>query len=94
MDKIEDRIPKDSYEQTPLHLAAENNHLEVCKLIKYLEDKSPRDYRGNTPLHLAAKEGHSDVYKLLYDHGVDESILNFDGKSADEIMVRKLTSRS
>ena len=41
---------------TPLHEAAGNGHLSLCKFImENLEDKNPEDSDGFTPLHLAAQ---------------------------------------
>ena len=86
-----DSNPKDIYGTTPLHLAARNGHLEVCKLVRYVKDKNPRDYAGNTPLHLAAIDGHSAVYKLLVDNGGNDNLINNQGETANELMVRTLT---
>ena len=65
--------------------------LEVCKLVRYVKDKNPRDYAGNTPLHLAAIDGHSAVYKLLVDNGGNDNLINNQGETANELMVRTLT---
>jgi hypothetical protein len=83
--------PRDIYGTTPLHMAALNGHLEVCKLVRYVKDKNPRDYAGNTPLHLAAIDGHSAVYKLLVDYGGNDNLINNQGETANELMVRTLT---
>ena len=56
---------------TPLHIAAENGHLSVCKLIiPHLRDQNPpRRYNyGRIPLHLAAINGHFDVFKLFFEN--------------------------
>ena len=51
---------------TPIHLAAENNHLDICKLIlSNLVDKNPSDLKGKTVLHYSAAEGHLDICRLL-----------------------------
>ena len=51
--------PQDKIGMTPLHLAAQYNHEQVCKLIlsEISLDKNPKDESGRTPLHLAAKYG-------------------------------------
>ena len=53
---------------TPLHSAAANNSLKVCRFIV---ENNP-DYNtwasttnGNTPLHTAAWRGHIEVYKII-----------------------------
>ena len=57
-----------------LHLAAENGHLEVCKLIiDKVNDKNPENEDGQTPLHEAAKGGHLEVCRLLM-----KSVTNID----------------
>ena len=51
---------------TPLGLAAQEGHLEICAfLIEYLDDKNPRENDGWTPLHRVARAGHLEVCKLL-----------------------------
>ena len=47
--------PKCNLGQTPLHLAASNGHLDVCKhIMEKSANKNPRNNDGETPLHLAA----------------------------------------
>ena len=53
---------------TPLHLAAQYGHFDICEFICLnleLEDRNPKDREGKAPLHLAARNGHFDVCKLL-----------------------------
>ena len=53
---------------TPLHGAAMNGHLDVCKLlIEYAINKNPpMTYQTNwTPLHYAAYHGHLEICKLI-----------------------------
>lgn len=55
-----------------MHLAAQNNHLEVCELL--LRAGISRDARtkvDRTPLHMAAYEGHLEIVKTLLIHGAD-----------------------
>ena len=58
----------------PLHLAAENGHLSVCKVfISWIEKVYPEGIEysnaqngcGSTPLHLAAENGHLSVCQFL-----------------------------
>ena len=51
---------------TPLHLAAENGHFEICRMIMdSVEDKNPADQWGTTPWHEAERNGHYDICKLI-----------------------------
>ena len=52
--------------KTPLHRAAENGHVEVCKIIMdSIADKNPKAGNGRTPLHVASENGHLEVCKLI-----------------------------
>lgn len=57
---------------SPLHLAAQNNHLEVCEIL--LRAGMSRDARtkvDRTPLHMAAYEGHLEIVECLLRNGAD-----------------------
>ena len=70
MGKIVNKNPFDKFGITPLHMAAQKGHLQVCKMImEFLEViKNPIDILGETPLHLAAKNGHFETCKLFIAH--------------------------
>ena len=49
-----EKNPPNLYGKTPLHVASEFGHLDICQLIGgYINDKNPRDKNGMTPLQLA-----------------------------------------
>lgn len=55
-----------------MHLAAQNNHLEVCEIL--LRAGISRDARtkvDRTPLHMAACEGNLRIVQTLLLHGAD-----------------------
>ena len=53
MDHLDDKNPQHNNGMTPLHSAAHNGHLDVCKLImKNILNKNPPDGCGMTPLHI------------------------------------------
>ncbi|KAF7282580.1 hypothetical protein GWI33_002302 [Rhynchophorus ferrugineus] len=57
---------------SPLHLAAQNNNVEMCELLlRYGTSKDARNKVDRTPLHLAAYEGHYKVVESLVKHGAD-----------------------
>jgi ankyrin repeat protein len=74
---------------TPLNLAAEEGHFQICKLIldKVL-DKSHiiiRDNNEQTPLHFAAKEGHGEICKLLLDNVEDKNPVDSFGDTPNKL---------
>lgn len=57
---------------SPLHLAAQNNHLEVAEmLLRAGISKDARTKVDRTPLHMAAYEGHLEIVEALITHGAD-----------------------
>ena len=64
--------PKDSWERTPLHWAAENGYEAVARLLLEAGSTvSAGDEERTTPLHFAAAGGHEAVVKLLLERGAD-----------------------
>ena len=50
----------------PLHMAANNGHLEVCRAImEKVENKNPVDNNGQTPKEIAESRGHLMVVQLF-----------------------------
>jgi len=57
-------------EDTPLHCAAQNNHIEcACLLIKHKANVNAFNLHGNTPLHYACHFGYADLCYELIKHG-------------------------
>ena len=67
--------PIDSAEgSTPLHFAAQNGHLEVCKLIMdNITDKNPANVEGEMPFHFAAKKGQLAVCQFMLENLSDKN---------------------
>jgi hypothetical protein len=59
----------DKYGWTPLHHAARNGNVELCKLL-VSHDCRPHllNMLGKTACHYAAERGHLDVLKYLFDY--------------------------
>ena len=72
----------DSGDETPLHTAASNGNLEICKLlIESIENKSPRCSHGHTPLHHAAENGKIEVFKLIFDNVQEKEPTDNEGRT-------------
>ena len=57
---------QDEYGITPIHLAAQNNNLEMLQfLLSFSGNPNAPDNSGKTPIHAAALNGHFDVVQLL-----------------------------
>jgi hypothetical protein len=74
----------DAHQNSPLHMAAANGHVEMTKLLlKCGADPSQRNEKGNTPLHWASANGCQPVVTLLLEQEhVDVLQRNTFGKSA------------
>ncbi len=69
--------------QTPLFLAAQNNHPEVViYLYRMGADLDRWDRDGVTPLTVAANEGHEEAVKVLLQLGARLDLVDKDDKSA------------
>ena len=65
--------------KTPLHLAVNHSHLEVCQLLIQNEAKiDALDAKQNLPLHLAKKK---EIIELLIAKGSDLNLENADGNT-------------
>ncbi|USE34281.1 ankyrin repeat domain-containing protein [Endozoicomonas sp. SCSIO W0465] len=70
----------------PLHLAAENGHLECLEWLLEMGAKINARVRSSTnratPLHLAAENGHLECLKRLVELGADVNAANKNGETA------------
>ena len=72
----------EKYGQTPLHVAAFNDHLDVAKLLLANKaDVNAKASNGSTPLHLAAAKGNKEIVDLLLASGADVNVTDHDGWS-------------
>ncbi|HEY6304883.1 MAG TPA: ankyrin repeat domain-containing protein [Candidatus Angelobacter sp.] len=61
---------KGEYDKTPLHWAAEKNHLQLAEvLVRASADINAETTWGSTPLQWAANMGSREVAELLLEHG-------------------------
>ena len=66
MDVNQNKNPGNNDGDTPLHMAAIDGHLEVCRLIlENVQDKNPCNISGATPLTHAVNNGHLEIIKLI-----------------------------
>jgi cytohesin len=75
----DDKNPADEQGFTPLYIAADRGHFELCKSILETEsviDGNPRIYNGDTPLHSAAQNGHYKICELIVNESVNKNPKN------------------
>jgi ankyrin repeat protein len=72
----------EKYGQTPLHVAAFNDRMDVAKLLLANKaDINAKAKNGSTPLHLAAAKGNKDIVELLLANKADVNAVDNDGWS-------------
>jgi len=73
---------EEKYGQTPLHIAAFSDHIDVAKLlIANKADVNAQANNGATPLHLAAAKGNKDIVELLLANKANINATDHDGWS-------------
>ncbi len=81
---------KNNDQQTPLHLAALNNHSKtVDSLLKFHQEKNKvnnKDKDGNTALHYAAMHGNIDMMRDLLLHGANPYLENTNKETVFDIL--------
>lgn len=90
LEKVEiDVNQKSSNRMTPLHLACENNHIEIMKLlIEYGAFINEVDKWKNTPLHIAVNKGFKDAVLLLLGNGAVVNVRDRFGSSPLHLSVK------
>ena len=74
INRVVDKNPIDSQENTPLHFAARQDDTAVYKLfLNNTENKMPENIMGWTPCHYAAVKGKLKVFELMFEDLVDKN---------------------
>lgn len=71
---------------TPLHLAADNSHLDLMEvLLRHGAKVNALDGLGQTALHRCTKEDNVQACRLLLSYNVDSSIVSLQGYTAAQL---------
>jgi ankyrin repeat protein len=73
---------KDTWDDTPLHIAVQAAHKEVTVLLlAHKAEVNARNSSGDTPLHMAAAGGHKDLVELLLTSKAEVNAMDNNGKA-------------
>lgn len=75
-------IPEHGNKRTPLHLAAQWNHVGPLQALAALGFLETGDCDGTRPLHLAARFGHEEAVKALLGLGADVAAKTVFGRTS------------
>ena len=97
-DNVENKNPSNDNGATPLYIAAQNGHVEVCTMIiDNVKDKNPACNDGLTPLHIAAKKGHYRIFKMIINVAEEKNPVFKNGSTplalAKDPFIRNLIQR-
>jgi alpha-tubulin suppressor-like RCC1 family protein len=97
-----DLTEKDENGNTALHIACQNGHLNICKILlehccTTTEDSSltktqlinEKNNKGNTALHYSIAYGYRAISDYLIVHGADEYVTNLEGLTCYEGLKRE-----
>lgn len=80
----------DSAGNTPLIVACQTGHLQVCEmLLRFGANLNRANLKGNTPLHYALNYGYEDIGAWLVAQGADEYAVNNVGLTCYEGLTRE-----
>ena len=76
---------KNNYNETSLHLAAYEGHIEIVKiLLDAGADKDFKTFYRYTPLHVAVYKNNKEIVEMLLKAGANKTIKNNQGKTPAE----------
>ena len=68
IERVGNKNPEDNFGWSPLHYAAMNGHVEVCRLIiNNVDNKHPLSNLGTTPKNMANIWNHFAVFQLFHN---------------------------
>ncbi|XP_022241901.1 transient receptor potential cation channel subfamily A member 1 homolog isoform X2 [Limulus polyphemus] len=72
----------DRYDNSPLHVAAQNGYLAIFKLlVEFGSDISNKNEDEETPLHVAAKDGRTNIVRAIVAE--DKTLVNDEDESSN-----------
>jgi ankyrin repeat protein len=73
-------------QQTVLHSSIMQGQMQRIKLLIAARlTLSSQDYQGSTALHVAARVGAPSILKILLDAGMEDNLVDKDGRSAEDV---------
>ena len=83
--------PRSTERATPIFVAAQNNHIEIVKiLMKATDNPNAAMNNGSTPMSIATQKNHQEIVQLLENYRFSQMMLKKREKEIKNLFFNKI----